>query len=77
MPEPGASLGDTVTVLAADALDLDAQRRLATTLAEGFATLDIVVLNAGVSDWRPLEQWDEAGFDRVFDVNVKAPLFLL
>ncbi|MDW5597767.1 glucose 1-dehydrogenase [Conexibacter stalactiti] len=70
-------LGDAVTVLPADALDLAAQRRLAATIAERFGALDVVVLNAGVSDWRPLEQWDEAGFDRVFDVNVKAPFFLL
>jgi NAD(P)-dependent dehydrogenase (short-subunit alcohol dehydrogenase family) len=72
-----AELGDAVTVLEADALDLGAQRRLAAAVAERFGGLDVVVLNAGVSDWRPLEQWDEAGFDRVFDVNVKAPFFLL
>lgn len=70
-------LGDAVTVLAADALDLDAQRALATTLAARFDGLDVIVLNAGVSDWRPLGDWDEAAFDRVFDVNVKAPFFLL
>lgn len=72
-----AELGDAVTVIAADALDLDAQRALAATVADRFDALDVVVLNAGVSDWRPLEQWDEAGFDRVFDINVKAPFFLL
>lgn len=70
-------LGDAVEVLVADALDLDAQRALAATLAERFDGLDVVVLNAGVSDWRPLGQWDEAAFDRVFAVNVKAPFFLL
>lgn len=72
-----AELGDAVTVLHANALDLDALRGLAATLADRFDTLDVVVLNAGVSDWRPLEQWDEAGFDRIFDINVKAPFFLL
>ena len=72
-----AELGDAVTVIAADALDLDAQRALAATVADRFDALDVVVLNAGVSDWRPLEQWDEAGFDRVFDINVKAPFFLM
>jgi len=75
--ERQAELGDAVTVIAADALELDAQRALAATVADRFDALDVVVLNAGVSDWRPLEQWDEAGFDRVFDINVKAPFFLL
>lgn len=70
-------LGAEVTVLLADALDLDAQRRVAATVAERFGALHVAVLNAGVSDWRPLEQWDETGFDRVFNVNVKAPFFLL
>ena len=70
-------LGDGVAVFIADALDLDAQRALATTVAARFDGLDVVVLNAGVSDWRPLGQWDEGAFDRVFDVNVKAPFFLL
>jgi NAD(P)-dependent dehydrogenase (short-subunit alcohol dehydrogenase family) len=72
-----AELGGAVTVLPADALDLDAQRRLAATVSERFGAVDVAVLNAGVSDWRPVEQWDEAGFDRVFDINVKAPFFLL
>ncbi|MDQ3629825.1 MAG: SDR family oxidoreductase [Actinomycetota bacterium] len=70
-------LGEAVTVVPADALDLDAQRRLAAIVDERFGALDVVVLNAGVSDWRPVKDWDEAGFDRVFDVNVKAPFFLL
>src|SRR3954453_18070224 len=61
-----AELGDAATVLAADALDLAAQRRVATFIAERFGALDVLVLNAGVSDWRPLEQWDEDGYDRVF-----------
>lgn len=70
-------LGDAVAVLVADALELDAQRALATALAARFDGLDVVVLNAGVSDWRPLGQWDESAFDRVFAINVKAPFFLL
>lgn len=70
-------LGDEVTVLAADALDLAAQRAVAVEAAELLGGLDVAVLNAGVSDWRPVEQWDEEAFDRIFDINVKAPFFLL
>jgi NAD(P)-dependent dehydrogenase (short-subunit alcohol dehydrogenase family) len=68
-----AAFGDGVTVLAADAQDLSAMRALAADVGR----LDIAVLNAGVSDWRPIEAWDEPGFDRVFDINVKATFFLL
>lgn len=69
--------GDDVTVLAADALDLAAMRALAEEVGRLTHGLDVAVLNAGVSDWRPFDAWDEAGFDRVFDINVKAPFFLL
>jgi NAD(P)-dependent dehydrogenase (short-subunit alcohol dehydrogenase family) len=70
-------LGEAVTVLAADALDLEAQRNLADTVGSRFGAVDVLVLNAGGSDWRPVEDWDEAAFDRVFDINVKGPFFLM
>lgn len=68
---------DRVTVMAADALDLGAQQAAAQEAVDLLSGLDIVVLNAGVSDWRTIGQWDEASFDRMFDINVKAPFFLL
>ena len=37
----------------------------------------MLFVNAGVADFRPLEAWDETGFDRSFAVNVKGPLFLV
>ncbi|BCL27795.1 SDR family oxidoreductase [Streptomyces aurantiacus] len=41
--------------------------------AEG---LDILVNNAGIGTSRPFEEIDEAEYDRVFAVNVKAPHFI-
>jgi NAD(P)-dependent dehydrogenase (short-subunit alcohol dehydrogenase family) len=71
-----AALGPEVPVLRADAADLDAQRALAREVQDRFGQLDIAFLNAGVSDWRPFDQHDEASFDRLFDVNVKGIFFL-
>lgn len=34
-------------------------------------------INAGIAELRPLENWDEAGFDRVLAVNLKGPFFLV
>jgi NAD(P)-dependent dehydrogenase (short-subunit alcohol dehydrogenase family) len=34
-------------------------------------------VNAGVGDFRPLDQFDEAGFDRSFAINLKGPYFLI
>lgn len=70
-------LGDGAEVLAVDALDLEAQRALARTVQERFGELDIAFLNAGVSDWRPMEAHDEASFDRLFAINVRSVFFLM
>jgi NAD(P)-dependent dehydrogenase (short-subunit alcohol dehydrogenase family) len=72
-----AELGEAARVLTVDVLDLDAQRRTVDEAAGILGGIDVAVLNAGVSDWRPVDAWDEAAFDRVFDVNVKAPFFAL
>jgi NAD(P)-dependent dehydrogenase (short-subunit alcohol dehydrogenase family) len=64
-------------VLQVDAVDLAAQRELAHTVEEQFGTLDVAFLNAGVSDWRPMDAHDEASFDRLFAVNVKSVFFLM
>src|SRR5690349_724651 len=70
-------LGSEVTVLRVDAADLAAQRELAQTVQDRFGSLDIAFLNAGVSDWRPMEAHDEASFDRLFTINVKSVFFLM
>jgi NAD(P)-dependent dehydrogenase (short-subunit alcohol dehydrogenase family) len=60
-------------VVQADARDLDAQRSLAERVHEHFEELDLAFLNAGVSDWLPLEEHTEESDDRLFDINVKSP----
>jgi NAD(P)-dependent dehydrogenase (short-subunit alcohol dehydrogenase family) len=37
----------------------------------------VLFVNAGVDDFRPLERWDEAGFDRSVAVDLKGPFFLV
>jgi NAD(P)-dependent dehydrogenase (short-subunit alcohol dehydrogenase family) len=69
-------LGD-VLAIRADAGDVKSQRVVADAIREGFGALDIVFINAGIGDFRPLEQWDEEGFDRSFAVNLKGPFFLV
>ncbi len=70
-------LGEGVVAIAADAGDVGAQAAVAGELSKAFGKLDIVFVNAGIGDFRPLEQWDEAGFDRSFAVNLKGPVFLI
>jgi NAD(P)-dependent dehydrogenase (short-subunit alcohol dehydrogenase family) len=70
-------LGSDVVVIRSDAGDAPAQRVVAETVRQAFGALDIVFVNAGVATLRPLEQWDEAAFDRAVDVNLKGPFFLI
>jgi len=70
-------LGSETLVVASDAGDPAAQNKVAETVRQAFGKLDALFLNAGIVDMRPLEQWDEAGWDRSFNVNVKGPFFLV
>jgi NAD(P)-dependent dehydrogenase (short-subunit alcohol dehydrogenase family) len=53
-------------------------RALARQAADlGGGHVDILVNNAGVFPFGPTHEMTEAGFDSVFDVNVKVPFFLV
>ncbi|MES2221247.1 MAG: SDR family oxidoreductase [Acidobacteriota bacterium] len=70
-------LGSEVLALASDASDAAAQRAVAEAIRAKFNQLDVLFVNAGIADLRPVEQWDAAGFDRTFDANFKGPFFLI
>jgi len=70
-------LGPGTLVLSSDAGSVPAQQSLAAAIRQSFGNLDVLFLNAGAVDMRPLEQFDEAGFDRSFALNVKGPYFLV
>jgi NAD(P)-dependent dehydrogenase (short-subunit alcohol dehydrogenase family) len=68
--------GDVQTILA-DAGDVAGQAAIAAAVQAGLGGLDVLFVNAGIADFRPLPKWDEAGFDRSFAINVKGPFFLI
>lgn len=70
-------LGNDVLSINSDASDARAQTKVADAIRQAFGALDVLFLNAGIADLRPVEQWDEAGFDRSFNVNLKGPFFLI
>lgn len=70
-------LGDRATVITSDASKVADQKKLAEAVKQEFGQLDVLFINAGVADLGPIEQWDEARFDRSFDINVKGPFFLV
>lgn len=70
-------LGDEVLAIRADAGDAAGQQAVAEAIRQGFGGLDILFANAGVADFRPVELWDEAAFDRSVAINLKGPFFLV
>jgi NAD(P)-dependent dehydrogenase (short-subunit alcohol dehydrogenase family) len=70
-------LGDSLRLIVSDAGDASSQAAVAETIRQTFGRLDVLFLNAGIVEMRPLEKWDPAAFDRSFNTNLKGPFFLL
>jgi NAD(P)-dependent dehydrogenase (short-subunit alcohol dehydrogenase family) len=66
-----------VIVIESDAGDAAHQSRVAEEIRKTFRNLDVLVINAGIADLKPIGQWDVAAFDRSFNTKVKGPYFLL
>ena len=66
-----------VTVIEADAADAAQQGKVAEEIRKAFGQLDVLFINAGIADLKPIGQWDTTAFDRSFNTNVKGPYFLL
>lgn len=65
-----------VVGIPADLASVDECRRLADVVGEREDRLHILVNNAGATWGQPFEQYTEAGWDRVADLNMKSPFFL-
>jgi len=70
-------LGPDALIIKADAGNVVGQQDIAHAVGAAFGKLDVLFVNAGIADFRPLDQWDEAGFDRSVAVNLKGPFFLV
>ena len=71
-----AQFGDCRAIVS-DLSTLDGISTLVDTLKDQEDGIDILVNNAGASWGQPLEEFSESGWDKVMDLNVKSPFFLL
>ena len=62
--------------LPADVSTLAGIEALLTAFKEHEPSLDILVNNAGAAWGAPFDEFPESGWDKVMDLNVKAPFFL-
>ena len=71
-----AEMGPNCFVLPADLSSVEGARSLAGRVQAMEPALDILVNNAGAAWGAGFEGFPESGWDKVFDLNVKAPFFL-
>jgi NAD(P)-dependent dehydrogenase (short-subunit alcohol dehydrogenase family) len=69
--------GGKAEFIANDLHDAESARRLANEAIARLGQVDVLVNNAGVYPFGPTETMTEADFDSVFDLNVRAPYFLV
>jgi len=69
-------LGDVI-VIEADAGDAANQGKVTDAIRKAYGQLEVLFINAGVVELKPLGRWDAVAFDRSFNTNVKGPYFLL
>jgi 2-deoxy-D-gluconate 3-dehydrogenase len=71
-----AEFGGTCTSLPADLSTVEGADDLARRLGEQWDHLDVLVNNAGASWGAKIDEFPEAGWDKVMDTNVKGVFFL-
>lgn len=70
-------LGPKCFSLPQDVSSIAGCKALASAYAKAEPKLDILVNNAGAAWGMPFEEFTEAGWDKVMDLNLKSPFFLL
>ena len=68
-------LGDAAMGVQGDVTNMGDLDHLFETVREKFGSIDLLFVNAGVAQVRPMEAVDEAHFDLLFGVNVKGAYF--
>ncbi|GAA3523283.1 SDR family oxidoreductase [Aeromicrobium panaciterrae] len=67
----------TIVALQANLSTYEGCQQLAADVRERVSSLDILVNNAGATWGAPIEEFPSAAWDRVLDLNVKSPFFLV
>jgi len=70
-------IGKNVTTIQGDITKLEDLDRIAATVRAEKGTLDIIVSNAGITEQGQIDSLTQEHFDRVFNLNGRAPVFLV
>jgi NAD(P)-dependent dehydrogenase (short-subunit alcohol dehydrogenase family) len=75
--EAAERIGHHVTAIQADATRFDDLDRVVAAVKAEKGVVDIIVSNAALVEQAPLDTLTPAHFDRTFDLNARAPVFLV
>lgn len=75
--EAAAAIGPAVKAVKLDVTDLASIDATVAEVDQAFGGIDILVNNAAIFDMAPINGITETSYDRVFDVNLKGPLFMM
>ncbi|WP_312210000.1 SDR family NAD(P)-dependent oxidoreductase [Pseudescherichia sp.] len=72
-----SKISGTAMPLRADVSQKSELSRIIETISEKSGRIDVLVINAGMSEYATLEEINEAHFDQTFGLNVRSPVFAL
>lgn len=72
-----SQIAGTAMALRADVSQNNELSRIMQTVSEKSGQIDILIINAGMSEYATLEEIDEPHFDQTFGLNVRSPVFAL
>ena len=75
LAETKEQVGDAFEVLQLDVSKVAEIEQFYAKIAETHGKIDVLFLNAGIGVFQPVENWDEATFDHVINVNMKGVFF--
>ncbi|MFC4699724.1 glucose 1-dehydrogenase [Glaciecola siphonariae] len=75
LDEAVETLGPNAYSVQGDVSKLEDLERLKKETEDKFGNVDILFVNAGLGVFAPLDQIDEAAYDKQFDINVKGAFF--
>jgi galactitol 2-dehydrogenase len=70
-------IGPHASAIKLDVTDLKAIDAAVAEIDQSFGGIDILVNNAAIFDMAPINEITEESYRRVFDINLKGPLFLM
>lgn len=75
--EAARALGDAVKAVKLDVTDLGQIEKAVAEIDAEYGGIDILVNNAAIFDMAPINEITEESYERVFNINLRGPLFLM